>query len=58
MKWLNSATRLVLIMMALACIALTFTGKVEGKEFMNAFSIVLAFYFGQKTLGSPSDNLN
>ena len=49
MQILNSATKIVLIIMTLALIALTFTGKVDGKDFYTAASIVLAFYFGQKT---------
>lgn len=35
--------------MTLAFIGLTYTGKVEGKDFFNAMLMIFAFYFGQKT---------
>jgi hypothetical protein len=49
MQILNSATKIVLIIMTLAFIGLTYTGKVEGKDFFNAMLMIFAFYFGQKT---------
>lgn len=46
---LNSATRVVLLLMTLAFIWLTVIWKIDWKDFMNAFLMVLSFYFGWKT---------
>lgn len=49
MKILTSATRIVLIMVAVTmCIGL-FTGVVEQDTFKTALLMILSFYFGQKT---------
>ena len=45
----SSATKLTLLAITLALIAFTFTGQVDGKDFMTIALMVFAFYFGQKT---------
>lgn len=48
MDILNSATRVVLIIMTLWFIALTFFKIIDWKDFVNAFLMILSFYFGWK----------
>jgi hypothetical protein len=45
MKILNSASKLVFVLMALSVVALTVTGTVEGKDFMLLTSMAFTFYF-------------
>lgn len=45
MKILNSASKLVFVLMALSVIALTVVGIVEGKDFMMLASMAFTFYF-------------
>ena len=46
---LNSATKLVLLMIVVSLIVLTFLRIVDAKDFMSITLMVVAFYFGQKT---------
>ena len=43
----KSATRIVFIIMTTAFIWLTFTWVIEWKDFVNAFLMILSFYFGK-----------
>jgi hypothetical protein len=45
MTILQSAAKIVFILMAVAVVALTFTGKVDPKDFMVLASMSFAFYF-------------
>jgi len=50
---LNSAAKIVFILMAVAVVVLTFVGKVDPKDFMVLASMAFAFYF--VTPSTPSD---
>lgn len=59
MRILQSASKLVFIMMTSALIGLTATGIVEAKDFVMLATGVFGFYFGKKTpengtTGNPS----
>ena len=43
----NSATKIVFILIALALIGLTFTGKIEPKDFIILASMVFTYYFSK-----------
>jgi hypothetical protein len=45
MQILNSASKLVFIIMALALVGLTFKGIIEGKDFVTLVSIIFTYYF-------------
>lgn len=45
---LRSSTRLVLVIFAIALVALTFIGKLEGDQFMIAWSGIAGFFFGAR----------
>ena len=48
MKILNSASKIVFILLAVsACVAM-FIGKIESKDFMVLASMAFAFYFSHK----------
>lgn len=49
MNILQSATRIVLILMTFALIGLTFVGKIEGKDFVVLVSMIFAFYYSKQT---------
>ena len=53
MKILESASKIVFILMAIATIALTFVGKVDPKDFILLAGMAFSFYFAQK--GEPSE---
>lgn len=54
---LNSAAKIVFIMMAVALIAALFVGKVDGKDFMTLASMVFAFYFVTPKASDGTDSL-
>lgn len=54
MKILASASKIVFILLAVALCILTFLGKVESKDFMNALLMAFTFYFSSK--GDNSNN--
>jgi len=41
----TSATKIVFIVMTIALVVLTFTGKVEPKDFISLCGMAFAFYF-------------
>lgn len=43
----NSTTNLILVTLTLALIALTFTNKVDPKDFMNVVLMVLGYKFAK-----------
>lgn len=45
----ESATKIVLILLALALVVWLFLGKIQEDTYKDALMLVLAFYFGQKT---------
>lgn len=45
---LKSASKIVFILMAVAVIVLTFTGKVDPKDFMMLAAMAFSFYFANK----------
>ena len=49
MKIFESATKIVLLLMTLAFIALTFKGVVQGDDFVKALLVVFLFYFVQQS---------
>jgi len=51
MKILNSASKIVFILIALAVIGAMFMGLISGEQFMVIASMVFAFYF---TKSAPS----
>lgn len=53
MSILNSAAKIVFILMALASVVGLFMGKIEAKDFMNLTLMAFAFYF--VTPNSPTD---
>jgi hypothetical protein len=53
MSVLNSAAKIVFILMAAAVVAGLFLGKIESKDFMVLASMAFAFYF--VTPNNPSD---
>ena len=54
MSILESASKIVFILMALAVIGLTAMGKVDAKDFVILASMAFTFYFSNK--GTPQDN--
>ena len=44
----SSASKIVFILISIAVIGLTFTGKLDPKDFMVLASSVFAFYFGKQ----------
>lgn len=44
----TSASKIVFILMAVAVIVLTFTGKVDPKDFMMLAAMAFSFYFANK----------
>ena len=52
---LQSATKIVLLMLVLGLIVLVFIGQQIPETYNNAVMMVLSFYFGQKTM-SPNTN--
>lgn len=56
---LKSATKLVLLLMTIWFIWLAYLKVVDSKDFVNAFLMVLSFYFGWKTSQNPiNENTN
>lgn len=45
---LNSASKIVFILIAIACIAGLFTGKITGEQFMILAGMTFAYYFTRK----------
>jgi len=45
---LQSATKIVLLLVVVALIALTFLKIVDAKDFMSIALMIVSFYFGQK----------
>lgn len=41
----KSASKIVLLLFALAVVAGLFTGKISGEQFMNVVMIVMTYYF-------------
>ncbi len=52
MNILESASKIVFILMAIGVIALTFVGKIEAKDFIFLAGMAFTFYFSSK--GEPS----
>jgi len=50
MKIFKSASKIVFMMMALALVALTFTNKVEAKDFVMLASMAFTYYFTNKAI--------
>jgi len=50
----KSASKIVFLMMAIAVVALTFTGTVEAKDFITLATMAFTFYFANK--GSEDNN--
>lgn len=48
MNILESASKIVFILMAVALVGLTFVGIVEPKDFMTASLMAFTFYFSSK----------
>jgi len=48
MEIFKSATKIVLLLFAVATVVGLFLGKVDGQTFNGALLMILAFYFGQK----------
>lgn len=46
---LNSATKIVLLLLVVALIVFIFTGKIDQDIFKTVMISVISFYFGQKT---------
>jgi hypothetical protein len=53
-KLLTSASKLVFLLMTIALIVLTFSGRVDAKDFVVLASMVFTFYFSNK--GTPQDD--
>lgn len=47
MKILESASKVVFVILALALVLLTFTGKVEAKDFIMLTGMAFTYYFTQ-----------
>lgn len=45
----KSATKITLLALVIALIALTFLGKADAEPFKTVILMVISFYFGQKT---------
>ncbi len=45
MNILSSASKIVFILMAIALVALTFTGKVDAKDFVMLAGMAFTYYF-------------
>ena len=58
MNILNSASKIVFIIMAVAVIGLTFVGIVEPKDFIVLASMCFAFYFTKSPTPSVSTTTN
>jgi hypothetical protein len=52
MQILQSASKFVFVLMAVALIVLTVIGRVEAKDFMAACLMAFTFYFSNKGDGS------
>ncbi len=48
MEILQSATKIVLLLVVVALIALTFLKIVDAKDFISIALMIVSFYFGQK----------
>ena len=48
MEILNSASKMVFVLMAAAVVAGLFTGHIDAKDFMVLASMAFAFYFANK----------
>lgn len=48
MTILKSASKIVFILMAVAVVLLTWTGKVDPKDFMMLAAMAFSFYFANK----------
>lgn len=47
-KLFESATKIVLLLLSIGAIVLTFMWVMDAKDFYQAWTLVLAFYFWQK----------
>lgn len=54
MNILESASKIVFILMAIGVIGLTYLGKVDPKDFLMLAGMAFTFYFSNK--GSEKDN--
>ena len=54
MNILESASKIVFILMAIGVIGLTYLGKVDPKDFLTLAAMAFTFYFSNK--GSEKDN--
>ncbi|MCK4454455.1 hypothetical protein KAU51_03935 [Candidatus Parcubacteria bacterium] len=54
MKITESASKIVLLIMAISSVAALFFGRIEGSDFMVLTGMVFTFYFSNK--GSSEDN--
>lgn len=45
----KSASRIVFILLAVALVVLTFTGKVEAKDFITLTSMAFTYYFAARS---------
>jgi hypothetical protein len=55
MKILNSASKIVFILIALSVIGAMFKGIISGEQFMVVASMVFAFYFTKSAPSSISE---
>lgn len=53
MTILQSASKIVFILMAVAVVGLTYLGKVDAKDFIVLASMAFSFYFANK--GNPDE---
>jgi hypothetical protein len=53
MTILQSASKIVFILMAVAVVGLTYIGKVDAKDFIVLASMAFSFYFANK--GNPDE---
>lgn len=53
MNILESASKIVFILMAIGVLALTYVGKIDPKDFMMLAGMAFTFYFSNK--GEPSE---
>jgi len=56
MNILNSATKIVLLLIIITMCVLTLIKIVDAKDFMNVVSVVVAFYFWQKTANTDMND--
>lgn len=55
MRILQSASKIVFVLMALSTVVLTFVGKVDPKDFITLVSMAFTFYFAKPSQPSAID---